>query len=191
MTFKKGLFLAALALMLGAKTASATEGQNVCKFSVGYQGLGLAGGEDTGWVNGISSRYWINSDFALEGNFYYSAWSHKDGEDGDVDDNSVVAATVKGLYAPVVKENSRFYLGLEAGLGNYHYENNYDPTDDWTDTFWLLRPMVGAEYNFPGLPEVGLNFEIGYLFSSLEDDGTNDDYDLSGVSVGFGAHYYF
>lgn len=186
---KLAIVAAGLAVMLCARTASAVDGPNIGKLSIGYQGIDQ--GED-GWTNGLSTRYWVNSEFGLEGNIYYGAWTyHNYNYTGQVQDWSTLAGTVKGMYAPVVKENSRLYVGLEGGLGSQHYEDNDGYSS--TDTFWMVRPLVGAEYNFPGLSEVGINFEVGYLFStySNDEDYSNFEMDSSGISVGLGAHYYF
>ncbi len=206
MIMRKTVAIVALALALGAGTASAssaTEGRNIGKLSIGYQGLDLNTGSGefsiSGVANGLSSRYWINNEVGIEGNLYLQSASRKYPGSYD-DERSVLAGTIKGMYAPVVKENSRFYVGLEAGLGRVHYEQNYvDPEDfhlneSYTNTLWLVRPLVGAEYNFAGIPELGVNFEVGYLFSGYDDssDGSpSDTYDMSGISIGAGVHYFF
>ncbi len=196
MTIRKAVLLAGLALMFGAGTASAVDGRNVGKLSVGYQGLDLSiGGSSSGFslggvANGLSSRYWINNEVGVEGNLYLLSGSHE--HTGFEESTSLLAGTVKGLYSPVVKENSRFYVGLEAGLGRVSYKYTGDP--DYTDTLWLVRPLIGAEYNFAGIPEIGINFEVGYVFSSYNEDDTivlHDTLDMSGISIGAGVHYYF
>ena len=198
MIMRKTVAVVALALALGAGTASASavEGRNVSKFSIGYQGLDLNTGHSgfsiSGVANGLSSRYWINNEVGIEGNIYLHSTSTKP-TGGDEEKTSVLAGTIKGMYAPVVKENSRFYVGLEAGLGRVHYEEideddaEFDSSN--TDSFWLVRPLIGAEYNFSGIPELGVNFEVGYLLSGYDSDHTTDD--MSGISIGAGAHYYF
>jgi hypothetical protein len=193
MTMRKTVAVVALALMFGVGTASAVEGRNTEKWSVGYQYMGLNTGGSTLFsdgASGLSSRYWINNEFGVEGNIYLSSLTHK--HTGFEQNTSVLAGTVKGLYAPVVKENSRFFLGLEAGLGRVNYEETGDP--DYTDTLWLVRPLIGAEYNFAGIPELGVNFEVGYIFTSYSEDDSivnHDTLDMSGLSIGAGVHYYF
>jgi hypothetical protein len=193
MTMKKAVLLAGLALLFGAGTASATEGRNVGKLSVGYQTMELNtanSGIFSGGASGLSSRYWINNEVGVEGNIYLLSQTEK--YSGYENKRSVLAGTVKGLYSPVVKENSRFFVGLEAGLGNVNYEETGH--SDATDTFWVVRPLVGAEYNFAGIPELGVNFEVGYIFSSYNEDDAfvdNTTWDMSGLSIGAGVHYYF
>ncbi len=200
MSIRKAVLLAGLALMFGAGTASAADGRNVGKLSIGYQNMEL-NTADTGFfsggASGLSSRYWINNEVGVEGNVYILSQTHKNIYDFPSSSyvegkQSVLAGTVKGLYAPVVKENSRFFVGLEAGLGRVNYEYTGDP--DFTDTFWLVRPLVGAEYNFAGIPELGLNFEVGYIFTSYNEDDAivhHQTWDMSGLSIGAGVHYYF
>ena len=198
MTMRKTVLLAGIALMFGAGTASATsatEGRNTEKWSVGYQYMGLNTGGTTLFsdgASGLSSRYWINNEFGVEGNLYLLSLSDNYDNSADFEKTHVLAGTVKGMYAPVVKENSRFFLGLEAGLGRVNYEVTGDP--DYTDTLWLVRPLVGAEYNFSGIPELGFNFEVGYIFTSYNADDSlvnHGSLDMSGISIGAGVHYYF
>ena len=196
MTMRKAVLLAGLALMFGAGTASAVEGRNTEKWSVGYQYMGLNTGGTTLFsdgASGLSSRYWINNEFGVEGNIYLSSLTDKNYDHPGIEQKTnVLAGTVKGLYAPVVKENSRFFVGLEAGLGRVSYEYTGDP--DYTDTLWLVRPLIGAEYNFAGIPELGFNFEVGYIFTSYSEDDSivnHGSLDMSGISIGAGVHYYF
>jgi hypothetical protein len=194
MTMRKAVLLAGLALALGAGTASATEGRNIGKLSVGYQNMELNTGSTglfSGGASGLSSRYWINNEVGVEGNIYVLSQTEK--SIGYESKQSVLAGTVKGMFSPVVKENSRFYVGLEAGLGEVNFkETGYT---EHTNSFWLVRPLVGAEYNFAGIPELGVNFEVGYIFTSYNEDDTYyadpSTWDMSGLSLGAGVHYYF
>jgi hypothetical protein len=189
MNIRKAFLAAALAFICGAGTASATEGPNVCKLSIGYQGQEYG---NIGLVNGVSSRYWASNDFGIEGNVYYGSdtWKYIGGVK---DDQTMLSGAVKLMYAPVVKANSRFYVGVEGSLGRQHYDNF--ETFEQTDTFWALKPLLGAEYHWAGIPEIGMNFEVGYLFDdySVDDDHISSitNTNNSGISVGFGAHYYF
>ncbi|NTV59693.1 MAG: porin family protein [Chlorobiaceae bacterium] len=183
----KALVAAGLAVMLGAGTAMAVEGPNVGKVSIGYQGMNTADEEGNWGLNGVSARYWINNTTAIEGNFFYGTDSEEDPY--DTDEWSTVMGTVKVLYAPVVKANSRFYVGLQGGLGSFNFE---DPDEDESDTFWMVEPLVGFEYNFPGLTEIGFNAEVGYSFySETPDNSWTTEDNESGIAFSFGAHYYF
>lgn len=136
----------------------------------GYQGQSYG---DLGLINGLSSRYWSSNEFGIEGNVYYGAntWKYVG---GGYDDQDLLAGAVKLMYAPVVKANSRFYVGAEGSLGRQSFSDNtgYDRSD-----------------------EIGMNFEVGYIFDnySVDDDYVTErtDTDNSGISVALGAHYYF
>jgi hypothetical protein len=91
------------------------------------------------------------------------------------------------MYAPVVKANSRFYVGLAGGLGEFSYEDT-DP-DSWSYDYWQLEPLMGFEYNIPGLPEITFNAEVGYAFNTEDSDGGTAEWPDSGVVVSLGAHY--
>lgn len=59
--------------------------------------------------------------------------------------------------------------------------------------------LVGAEWNFPSLPELGFNFEVGYNYVIDKNSGTfaslpqelDVDLKLHGINVGAGIKYYF
>jgi hypothetical protein len=188
----KALVAAGLAVMLGAGTAMAAEGPNVGKIGIGYQGM--MWGED--WtesaLNGISARYWINDNVGIQGTLFYGRTEETDSH--DTDQWSTLEGAVKVMYAPVVKENSRVYIGLQGALGRDDFE---DDNEDFNSDFWQIMPLVGFEYNIPGLKEIGFNAEVGYAFNSYDTANVSshhlywdDDYDDSGVVVSVGAHYY-
>lgn len=79
---------------------------------------------------------------------------------------------------------------LEGGLGSSSWDEDGSEVD--SDDFYLIQPLIGTEFNFSEFTEVGFNFDVGYSFTG-EDDGDDSDYeyDLRGVAVGLGAHYYF
>ena len=90
-----------------------------------------------------------------------------------------------------MKTNSRFYVGLEGGLGSV----GGDTLDalDADVSVWTINPLMGAEYSFSDIPELGLNFEVGYKFHHINVDtpGPEFDVNLDGTFVSLGAHYYF
>ncbi|MBS3756184.1 MAG: hypothetical protein KGY56_10855 [Desulfobacterales bacterium] len=51
--------------------------------------------------------------------------------------------------------------------------------------------LIGTEYSFQGLPELGFNWEVGYKFNTLDTDEYDLELDLNGISVSLGVHYYF
>ncbi len=206
MKMRKAVGLVVLALALGAGTASASvsEGRNCGKVSVGYQGqdlMGINNFSDTssiglGALNGLSVRSWVTNQVGIEGNLYVGNWKNNEGDGEETNEVSVLLGTVKGLWAPVVRENSRFYVGLEVGFGSYDQQNVSGPDEGSADNgIYIVKPLIGVEYNFAGIPELGINFEVGYLFAGVHWDEQAYELDakstMSGTSVGLGAHYYF
>ncbi len=179
----KAVVLAALALALGAGTASAAPNAN--KFGLGYQGV-VAGN----FLQGISGRYWFDEKVAGELNLFYGTVG-ADAGSVHLGDADLFLATAKVLYAPVVKPNSRFYVGLEGGLGSIGGDVASDTS------IWTVEPLVGAEFNFTEIPELGFNFEVGYKWhhintSDLSVQGADiTDLNIDGTTVAIGAHYYF
>lgn len=175
----KALVAAGLAVMLGAGTASAQDG----KIGLGYQGI-FAGDI----LNGVSARYWIDKNWGAELNLFYGTiGADANGVDeGNVD---LLLGTAKVMYAPVVKANSKFYVGIEGGLGSVGGDWIPDAVDV---SIWTLAPLMGVEYSFSDIPELGLNFEVGYKMHNVGVDwpGTELDVHINGTFVSLGAHYY-
>jgi hypothetical protein len=97
---------------------------------------------------------------------------------------------LKAMYAFIVRTNSRFYAGGKFGYGRLDADIvGYDAKVD----AYVPAVFVGAEWNFPQLPELGFNFEVGYSYAILEGNDVLDgtDLDLSGINVGMGIKYYF
>ncbi|MBN1928185.1 MAG: hypothetical protein JW764_01380 [Chlorobiaceae bacterium] len=185
---KKILSAALLAVLCGSGTAFAAdkndEGCNTKQFSVGYEGV-FAGDV----LQGLSSRYWFNNNVGGELNLYYG----RVGLDIDSFDTNadLFLAELKMLYAPVVKQNSRFYLGLSGGVGSI----GGDLVDDLDVdvTVYTISPFVGTEFRFSEIPDLCFNWEVGYKFHRVNVDSEYDDVNLNidGTFVTLGAHYYF
>jgi hypothetical protein len=173
----KALVAAGLAVMLGAGTASAQDG----KIGLGYQGI-FAGDI----LNGVSARYWIDKNWGAELNVFYGTIG-ADINGTDIGNVDLLLGTAKVLYAPVVKANSKFYVGIEGGLGSVG--GDIDPVDV---SIWTLAPLMGVEYSFSDIPELGLNFEVGYKLHNVNVDtpGPEVDVHINGTFVSLGAHYY-
>ena len=157
------------------------------KIGVGYQGL-VAGNV----LNGLSVRGWFGPQTAIgvEANAFYGA--AKISVDTAANDlsASLWLIELKPMYAFIVKENSRFYAGLKGAYGQY----KADAGSTMNGTFMMGGGLVGAEWNFPALKEVGFNFEVGYNYVSDKNaaDGTPDiNIKLHGINVGAGIKYYF
>lgn len=154
------------------------------KIGLGYQGM-ISGDE---YFNGVSARGWITQEVGLEGNFFYG------GIDADYDcgdyygdfvssgDLDLYAFEAKLMFAPVVKANSRFYLGVNVGYGYLDYD-----IDD--EDIWMCGAFIGSEWNFQEIPELGFNFDVGYKYATYDDDCL--DVDIDGIAATFGIHYYF
>lgn len=177
--------MATLALFLVTGPAMASDNYLSGKVGVGYQGM-LAGD----LINGISVRGWVNDNFGLEGSFFYGGVS-AEYEGYDIADADVALFEAKVMYAFVVKSNSRFYIGAKVGYGMVDLEvENYTVLDD---DMWSLGAFIGAEWNLSEVPELGLNFDIGYSYLnySHDVDGVDVEIDLDGIAATFGIHYYF
>jgi len=160
------------------------------KIGVGYQGL-IAGNV----INGLSVRGWVgpNTAIGVEGNVFYGN-ANLDVEGVDTDFNARLwMVEIKAMYAFMVRPNSRFYAGGKFAYGQYNVEADEDLLDG---KMYIPGILVGAEWNFPSLPEVGFNFEVGYNYVIDKNEiagGSGPDVDLKlhGINVGAGIKYYF
>lgn len=172
---KRFIVSVVVVIMLTAFSAYAED--NTGKFSIGYHGI-ISGD----FIQGLSSRYWASDNLGFEGNLYYAGIGIED--DDDDWDAHLFAFTGKVLYAPVVKNNSKFYLGLEAGYG----KASADDVDEDLDIV-VVSPLIGAEYFFSEIPEIGFDWEVGYRYNIYSVDDV--DVSLHGISAAIGMHYYF
>ena len=151
------------------------------KIGFGFQGL-IAGN----MLNGASVRAWLgpNTAIGLEGNLFYGALEV---DDTDIDAD-LFMLEIKAMYAFIIKTNSRFYAGGKFAYGQY----DLDPYN-FEGKMYIPGIFVGAEWNFPSLPEVGFNFDVGYnyVIDNNEIDGNDVDLNLQGVNVALGIKYYF
>lgn len=190
MKIRKAIAAAALALLFGAGTVSAATSQpeapNCGKFGLGYQGV-VAGS----FLQGVSGRYWFDNNVAGELNLFYGR-AGIDVAGSNMGKADLLLGTAKILYAPIVKANSRFYIGVEGGYGDVNLEDQYGSLIPDT-SMWTAEPLFGAEFNFTEFPELGVNFEVGYKWHHVNSDlgGADLDINLDGTTVAFGAHYYF
>ena len=161
------------------------------KIGVGYQGL-VAGNI----LNGASVRGWYSFGKMAAGaelnGFYGAAKLSVDGSSNDLSAD-LWLVELKPMFAFLVRDNSRFYAGLKGAYGKYNSKASSDLIDG---KFWMGGALVGAEWNFPALPEVGFNFEVGYNYVSDcntigSGPGTDVDIKLHGINVGAGIKYYF
>jgi hypothetical protein len=161
------------------------------KVGVGYQGM-IVGS----FLNGISVRGWIGDRVGLEASGFYGRVNADLNYGGD--DSSGIKADLgiieaKAMYAFLSRSYSKFYAGGKIGLGRIGVDAD---TKINGSTFWTPGLFIGSEWSFPGLPEVGFNFDVGYSWLIYDNKVNEDPYvfldlNLSGVSATFGIHYYF
>ena len=177
-------------LSVGSVFAADDAGKNFIssKVGIGYQGM-IAGN----LLNGASVRYWIGDRIGLEGNFFLGAVKATlDGQDAI--DADIWSLEAKVMYAVIVRSNSKFYVGAKVGYGMAELKLGTEKVIDGTD-FWTPGVLVGAEWSFPTIPEVGFNFEVGYSGIIYNSSKLPNDFDvdlrLHGVNAAIGLHYYF
>ena len=170
---------------LCAAPSFAADNFNANKVGFGYQGI-VAGN----LLNGVSVRGWIGNNFGLEGNVFYGNATIS--PEGSSDMSAYVAlGEAKLMYAFLVRPNSRFYAGAKFAYG--HLDVSADSDTVAKGDMYIPGVLLGAEWCFPQLPEVGFNFEVGYdyMLNKLSSGGDDVDVKLHGMNVGFGIHYYF
>ncbi|MFA5322971.1 MAG: hypothetical protein WC373_09885, partial [Smithella sp.] len=160
------------------------------KVGVGYQGMVVGS-----LLNGLSARGWIGDRVGLEGSVFYGQ------ADVDIEygGSTIVDAEAdlwmlefKAMYAFIVRENSKFYVGGKLGYGQLSVSEGGDDFLDG-ESIWTPGVFVGAEWNIPSLPELGFNFDVGYTGFIFDNDveGADVELQLHGLGATFGLHYYF
>lgn len=181
----------ALASMVAAPAAMATE--TASRFGVGLSKT--LGGDDNDDKVALSGRYWLTEQTGVQGSLYYrddSEWWYE---------ATTYELAVKGIFAPIIREHSRFMLSLETGYANVdlEYDDRYGKRDRNADG-WFVYPAIGAEFMLSGLPELGLNFEIGYRYTKFDSSisygagslsYSDSDTESQGVTGTVGVIYYF
>jgi len=173
MSMKQKLLIPAIALAAVAAAPAAMAAETAGKFGVG---ISKVIEEDT---VALAGRYWMSEEAGVQGTLYYL-----NDEEGDDSEFTSYAAAIKGIFAPIVRENSKFLVSLEAGFNSAELET---PVGDEETDGWFVFPAVGAEFMLSGLPELGLNFEVGYRY----EDSDDLDAQIGGVTGTVGAVYYF
>jgi len=171
------------------------------KIGVGYQGM-FSGN----MINGLSARGWFgpNTAIGVEGNLFYGNLDASLEVPGiaNVDaDATLWMFEIKAMYAFIVKTNSRFYAGGKFAYGQFDADGEIvgGGSADVDGKVYIPGIFVGAEWNFPSVPELGFNFEVGYnyvksdLDAGISGSSVRPDVDLKlqGINVGLGMKYYF
>jgi len=124
-------------------------------------------------VDSISVKYYTNSKLCLQGIFGFVMSDPVD----------VINFGGKALFTIKEEQNMNVYAGGGIGIANV------DPDNADSDTAFLLSGILGLEYFFNGLPNLGFSTELGLTFFDYDDldaVGTMADSFLSA-----GIHYYF
>ena len=184
---KKVLGIAVVALMAVtvAQAQEKTMNEDVGNIGVGYQGMFLGN-----LLNGV----------AVRGTPAPIGWQVEltqgmieiDPDGGGSADADLLVLKGKGYYALIERDNSKFYVGASLGYWMAETDNLLGPGSADIDG-WSVAPLIGAEWNFSELPELGFNFEVSYELNELEIDTPGGDADLGiyGINVGTGIIYYF
>lgn len=175
----KKVSAALLFLFLAAAAASAEEGSSAAKIGVGFEGMKYGT-----FITGVSARSWFFNRFGLEGNVFYG--KVKCSIDGESISGDLWEVEPKVMAALIVNENSRFYAGVKLGYGKIGFE-----ASDMSVHKGVFNPgvLLGTEFSFSELPEIGFNFEFGYSRNLYKIEGIRVCID--GTNIEGGIHYYF
>jgi opacity protein-like surface antigen len=153
--------------------------KDVGSFGIGYQGVMY----DNATLNAMSFR-WNPSRLGgqiLLGQMY-----------SEVSDSEAETTwfTLQGkvLYTLIQRSNSSFYIGGKLGFMIEDEKDDAGISLEDKDA-WVLGALLGTEWRFSELPEIGFNFEVGYDLVNSDDNGTEED--MNGIVVSVGANYYF
>lgn len=170
-------------LFMGSAMAADQPQKRDWEIGAGYQGMWMGS-----FLNGISARSWIKGQYGIEGNFFYG------GIDAEIasmnQDADLYVGEIKLMYAPIVRDYSKFYGGIVASYGSFDLKGDmYDYRDD----IYGLGLVFGSEFRFQEIPELGFNFDVGYRHYFFDDKiyGDDIDLDIKGINATFGIHYYF
>ena len=180
---KKVLCIAIMALMTVSAVRAEEAAGEPGNLGIGYQGIFFGD-----MINALSLRW---APAPLGGQIEFGEGGAALSVPGSPDvDLEIIMLKGKMYYTIIQRENSAFYAG--ASLGYYMFE--LDPGGGSMDiNGFSIAPLIGTEWRFQGLPELGLNFEISYEFNdfTLDTGGGDVDIGLRGITVSTGIHYYF
>lgn len=175
---KKILSIAVIALTITSFAQAIEVTDEPGKFGIGYQGT-FRNGLD--WGNGISLRY---APKTVGGALIFT---HYTANGREASDNKRDAWTLdaKMYYNLIQRTNSDFFVGGSLGYSKIKSKGD----EDFKDKTPTLGILLGAEWKFLDIPEIGFNFEVGYKLGW--EDLNGNDTDIFGTYVTIGTHYYF
>jgi len=147
-------------------------------------------------LNGLSARVWTGP-LGMEADLLQGSAKVKVngvGEDSESSETkaNMWAGELKAMYAFVQNKNSNFYAGANVNYASFKVDAD---AGSGKGSLWTYGPFIGSEFNFDAVPEVGFNFEVGYMLNtgkaSVDDSDVDAKIDMYGINVGIGAHYYF
>ncbi|NQS89112.1 hypothetical protein HQ584_04920, partial [Patescibacteria group bacterium] len=94
------------------------------------------------------------------------------------------AYSVKTMYAPYVTDRTKVYIG--GTILDIEPDDSFLTRDE--ENALAYGPFIGIE--FRPVSDLGLNFDIAWLFQEDKDVGVTD-VGMEEISFAFGAHYYF
>jgi hypothetical protein len=119
--------------------------------------------------------------------------------DGVEADANTFVLDARVMYAILLRKNSKFYIGGEFGYGNLDMEIDIEDIGVRLDgSIFIINPMIGSEFFFTEIPELGFNWEVGYKIVSTDIktniadvEEADVDLDIKGLGISIGVHYYF
>ena len=168
--------LAATAMAMGVQAADDVKTEDPGSLGVGYQGQffnGIA-------MNALSVRW---NPAPLGGQILFG--NATTDTSNSAAESSITTLQGKLFYSLIQRANSQFYAGGK--LGFLFGETTNAGGNKFDTNGFVLGALVGTEWRFTELPEIGFNFEVGYDLSNTD----VPDWDTTGVTVSLGAHYYF
>jgi hypothetical protein len=196
---KKLLCIAVITLMAFAVTHAAEGDNEPGSFGLGYQGVSLGDGY---LMNQIALRFAPQpvGGAIVIGQMASTDEGSVNGVKDEETDTSLLTLQGKVYWTLIERPNSDFYIGGLLGFGWYNEEYTPvgSPTEESDYTSFVLGFLAGVEWRFTELPELGLNFELGYNLEWMNEEdkvapGVTFEHDtvMAGTSVSLGATYYF
>lgn len=179
-------------LVLGfAASAQAGEIGKDWKIGVGCEGM-YAGP----LLQGLSARAWTGP-LGMEADVFQGNAKLKVNTSGETETikGDMWAFELKGMYAFIQKKNSNFYAGANVNYATINADASGDLEGGGNGHLWTYGPFVGTEFNWEEIPELGVNFEFGYMLNNgkveVDDSDVDARLDMYGINVSLGIHYYF